>query len=66
MGLYKLWQELHSELLTAAAEKEAIIKEIDYLTHICQELKVLDLSYSHIHDQSKFHQNWSQLSQVCL
>ena len=41
--LYKLWQELHSEILTASAEKEAIIKEIDYLTHICHELKVLDI-----------------------
>jgi len=43
MDLYKLWQELHSEILKASAEKEAIIKEIDYLTHICQELKVLDI-----------------------
>ena len=43
MGLYKLWQELHSELLTAAAEKEAIIKEIDYLSHMCQELRALDI-----------------------
>ena len=43
MGLYKLWQELHSELLTAAAEKEAIIKEIDYLSHMCHELRALDI-----------------------
>jgi len=42
MGLYKLWQELHSELLTAAAEKEAIIKEIDYLSHMCHELRALE------------------------
>lgn len=43
MGLYKLWQELHSELLTDAAEKEAIIKEIDYLSHMCHELRALDI-----------------------
>ena len=41
--LYKLWQELHSEILTTSAEKEAIIREIDYLSHICNELKVLDI-----------------------
>ncbi len=41
--LYKLWQELRSEILTTSAEKEAIIREIDYLSHICNELKVLDI-----------------------
>lgn len=41
--LYKLWQELYSEILTVSGEKEAIIREIDYLSHICNELKVLDI-----------------------
>jgi DNA repair protein RecN (Recombination protein N) len=41
--LYKLWQELHNEILTINLEKETITKEIDYLSHIYKEFKELDL-----------------------
>lgn len=42
-NLYKIWQEFHRQILAINSEKENITKEIDYLTHICQELTDLDL-----------------------
>ena len=41
--LYKLWQELHREISVINAERETITKEIDYLSHIWQEFKDLDI-----------------------
>ncbi len=42
-NLYRLWQELHNEISAINSEREAITKEIDYLSHICQEFNDLNI-----------------------
>ncbi len=43
LELYKVWQAICNEVLAINTERESIIKEIDYLSHICQEFNVLDI-----------------------
>lgn len=43
---YKKWQVLEKEANFIELERENIIKEIDYLTHICQEFDKIDLKDS--------------------
>ena len=43
LNLYKLWQEIENEALAIKSEKENILSEIDYLSHICKEFQNLKL-----------------------
>jgi DNA repair protein RecN (Recombination protein N) len=40
---YKIWQDLEKEIVLFQQEKDDLDKEIDYLTHVCAELELLDL-----------------------
>ncbi len=41
--LYKFWQDICNEVATINSERESMIKEIEYLSHICQEYRALDI-----------------------
>ncbi len=41
--LYKFWQDICNEVATINSERESMIKEIEYLSHICQEYSALDI-----------------------
>ena len=41
-SFYKTWKNLEKEASIIESEKENLIKEIDYLTHICQEFDEID------------------------
>jgi DNA repair protein RecN (Recombination protein N) len=40
--LYNFWQDICNEVATINSERESMIKEIEYLSHICQEYRALD------------------------
>lgn len=40
---YKIWQEMEKEIVLFQQEKDSLDKEIDYLTHVCSELELLDI-----------------------
>jgi DNA repair protein RecN (Recombination protein N) len=41
--LYNFWQDICNEVATINSERESMIKEIEYLSHICQEYRALDI-----------------------